>query len=210
MRVASFFRNRRPSFDLEPKEKKKSARSHSSHLTTRPNLGARPNSNSSSDLSISSNDSNATNANAHSTTTTAASMADDHKRNSFSLIHPARGSSRSLDRHHERHAPAPAPTALAVQIESPPLVFYGQPSTSTGALLSGQLKLSVADEDFDVESFKMRLVVDVKMKKPFHAHCADCANQSSELTTWRFLQGPTSFKKGTLSPAPPPRSSLAC
>lgn len=200
MRVASFFRSHRSSFDLsasspEEKEKNKSSRSHSSHLTTRPRLGARPNSNSNSNNNCIS-DSSSVSSNDTTPPTTAPTMADHHTRNSFSLIHSARRSSRSLDRHHERHAHAA--TNLAVEIESPPLVFYGQPSTSTGALLSGQLKLNVAEDDFDVESFTMRLVVDVKMKKPFHAHCPDCANQTSELTTWKFLQGPTSFKRGTI------------
>jgi hypothetical protein len=92
---------------------------------------------------------------------------------------------------------------MGVEIESPPLVFLGPIATSTGALLSGQLKLNVTDEKLDIESFEMKLAVEVKMKKPFHAHCDECAQQTTDLTTWKFLHTPTSFNQG-MSPASTP------
>jgi arrestin-related trafficking adapter 1 len=85
-----------------------------------------------------------------------------------------------------------------MEMESPPPVLYGQPSTSSGALLSGILHLTISDENIAIESFGMKLAVDVKMKKPFHAHCAECAHQSTDLTTWTFVPASTSLKKGML------------
>ncbi|KAI9736881.1 MAG: hypothetical protein M1818_005932 [Claussenomyces sp. TS43310] len=84
---------------------------------------------------------------------------------------------------------------LSAKIESPPLVFYGQAVNSTGALLSGQLKLRVAEEVV-LKSFKMKLVLSVRMRKPFHAHCPECALQQTELMMWDFLQESRKFEKG--------------
>lgn len=176
MRVSSFFRSHTFDTGLDPKQSKKKSRSSSS----RPKLGGP----SSSASSISSDSSSA--------------MADDRrsKRNSLHLMRTSRRSSRSVERG--------PPTTLAVEIESPPLVFHGLPAASTGALLSGQLKLNIADDELDVDAFAMRLVVDVRWKKPFHAHCADCASRSDDLTTWTFLQGSAAFKKGDYFPSPSP------
>ncbi|KFY31306.1 hypothetical protein V494_07973, partial [Pseudogymnoascus sp. VKM F-4513 (FW-928)] len=93
----------------------------------------------------------------------------------------------------ERHY-API-TTLSINIESPPLVFYGGAATSTGALLSGQLKLDVGEDEFEVQGFTMRLAVDVHMKKPFNATCPDCATKTSDLTTWKFLPETTILGK---------------
>jgi arrestin-related trafficking adapter 1 len=81
-----------------------------------------------------------------------------------------------------------------MEMESPPPVLYGQPSTSSGALLSGILHLTISDENVAIESFGMKLTVE--MKKPFHAHCAECTHQSTGLTTWTFVPALTSLKKG--------------
>ncbi|KFY27008.1 hypothetical protein V493_03742 [Pseudogymnoascus sp. VKM F-4281 (FW-2241)] len=97
----------------------------------------------------------------------------------------------------ERHY-API-TTLSINIESPPLVFYGGASTSTGALLSGQLKLDVGDDELEVQGFAMRLAVDVIMKKPFNATCPDCTTKTSDLTSWNFLPDTTTLGKGESS-----------
>lgn len=47
-----------------------------------------------------------------------------------------------------------------------------------------------------IESIKMRLALEVTRRKPFHAHCQDCAHQSTDLTTWNFLAGPASLRRG--------------
>jgi hypothetical protein len=178
MKVASFFRSHTRSFEvgIEPRDRKKSSRQNSGNLILRPKLGDR---NISSADSISSDE--------------GINMSGAHHHNSFSLIHGpgAKASNRSNDRNDRQ-----TPTNLKINIESPPLVLFGQPSTSTGALLSGLMKLNVSEDDFGVESFSMKLCVELKMKKPFHGHCADCSRQSTELTKWVFFQGPSSLRKG--------------
>lgn len=85
---------------------------------------------------------------------------------------------------------------LELEIESPPLVFYGQPSQSSGALLSGQLKVVVEADEMEAEGVEMRFVLDYNCKKPFHAHCPECAKQTVVCTSWKFVQGPTKLAKG--------------
>ena len=66
----------------------------------------------------------------------------------------------------------PTPTAtLAIEMESPPLVFYGSTTQSSGALLSGQLNLSVAIPSINITVFEMKLFARVTTKRPDqHAH----------------------------------------
>jgi len=109
------------------------------------------------------------------------------KRISFTALHSPKSSSRTIPQQH---------ATLDLIIESPPLVFYGVPESSSGALFSGQLKFLVHDDSLAVESFKLKLAVAVTMKKPFHAHCQDCAHQTNDINSWNFLQEPTTFQKG--------------
>jgi arrestin-related trafficking adapter 1 len=123
-------------------------------------------------------------------------MPEAHKRLSFQgLTHSARSSTKSLP-----HQPA----ALDVVIESPPLVFYGSAECSTGALLSGQLVFRVNDESVPIESLSMKLCLETTRKRPFHAHCQECAHQTKDLTAWNFLQAPVNMQKGK------PRNSSYC
>ncbi|CAG8957139.1 hypothetical protein HYFRA_00009340 [Hymenoscyphus fraxineus] len=111
-----------------------------------------------------------------------------HKRLSFPRMHSPKTNNRnSLQSHH---------ASLDAVIESPPLVFYGPAASSTGALLSGILKLHINEDFMTVESFKMVLELQVGRKKPFHAHCQECLHQATELTSWNFLQGPATLKRG--------------
>ncbi|RDL39696.1 Uncharacterized protein BP5553_04036 [Venustampulla echinocandica] len=115
-----------------------------------------------------------------------------HKRLSFPNIqlhgYSPKSSSKSITH--------PPPAVLNVVIESPPLVVYGPASSSTGALLSGQLKLNINDDSMVIDSFVMRLALEVTNKKPFHAHCQECMHQTTDLNSWTFLQGPATLKKG--------------
>lgn len=97
-----------------------------------------------------------------------------------------------------RLAPA-KPAKLDITIESPPLVMYGQPGSSSGALLSGQLKLSVSDEQVKLQQFEMQLLAKSTTKKPIVKDCPDCRTQTTELHKWTFLSEPTRFHKGSHS-----------
>lgn len=171
--VTSFFRSHSHSFDL-PTEGKKGPRRNSNG---RPTLKSRTPSSSASSITEDKEKGN--------------KMPDlslSHKRISIPGLHSPKTSGRSIPQVHGAN--------LDCVIESPPLVLYGSTSASTGALLSGQLKLHIHDEKFAIESFKMRLALEVTQKKPFHAHCHECSYQSKDLTTWNFLQGPATLRKG--------------
>jgi hypothetical protein len=163
-----FFRSHTTSFDL-PTELKKGPRKFSN---SRPSSTAR--SASSSGSSLTSNDGSV-------------KMPEGHKRLSLGLISP-KTSSGKLSAHQT--------ATLDVVIESPPLVFFGPASSSSGALLSGQLILQVHEEAIAIEDFKMRLVLEVIRKKPFHSHCAECTTTTNDLTTWNFLAGPATLRRG--------------
>jgi hypothetical protein len=179
-RVATFFRSHSNSFDLPTDLKKRSRRASSS----RPPLSERsPSSSGSSVISLEEKEKK------HS------KMPDAHKRLSLTGLNISpKSSSRSIAQHH--------PATLDCIIESPPLVFYGPAASSTGALLSGQIRLQIHDEHMAIDAFKMRLALEVTRKKPFHAHCQECSHQSTDLTTWTFLPGPATLAKGELRARP--------
>lgn len=172
---ASLFRSS-PDIGVEPRLERQVT--NRNYLNGRPKLGGRTDSNPSS---ASSDDGSVKMEEEH------------HRKHSFHLLRPRR-SERSIDRHHGRVAIPPA--TLGVDIESPPLVFYGQPSTSSGALLSGQLKLNIVEDNYEIESFEMKLVLDYHCKKPYHSNCPECALQTVQCTSWKFLQGRTLLSKG--------------
>lgn len=91
------------------------------------------------------------------------------------------------------------------KLESPPLIMYGEPQTSSGALLSGQLFLSVKEDAFEVESLVASLHVRVTQKRPFATHCGDCAVQRTELKRWELLQQPLVMVKGMFRQVGTPR-----
>ncbi|KAJ6043754.1 hypothetical protein N7460_005109 [Penicillium canescens] len=123
------------------------------------------------------------------------------RRLSFSmdhLIHPHRDSSkekrRSLGRagrskERSSHEQTPPAAKLDVLIESPPLVCYGPPTNSTGALFSGRLRIAVPKMTAGVTltQFDVRLVCNTITKKPVSGHCANCTSKTEELNSWNFI-----------------------
>ncbi|KAF6222193.1 hypothetical protein HO133_001279 [Letharia lupina] len=104
---------------------------------------------------------------------------------------PAKGS--------PKNSPKLAPTKpakLAIDMESPPLVFYGNPNQSTGALLSGQLLLTVTDPGIKLQNFQMTLIARVTNKRPITKDCPNCQVKDTDLFTWKFLTEPTHYKPG--------------
>jgi hypothetical protein len=111
------------------------------------------------------------------------------RRLSFSmdhLIHPHKEgkekrrslgrSSRSKERSgikEESHIP---PAKLDVIFESPPLVFYGAPANSSGALMSGRLQIDIAEliGSVTLQKLEMRLTSNISTKKPVSRDCPNC------------------------------------
>ncbi|OAX80142.1 hypothetical protein ACJ72_05529 [Emergomyces africanus] len=91
-----------------------------------------------------------------------------------------------------------AGASLDIAFESPPLVLYGTPSRSTGALMSGRLLLSVSDTPGQITlgALRMRLTRVVTTKKPVSKDCSACKSQTEELTSWEFLTEPAHLKHG--------------
>ncbi|KAI9829536.1 MAG: hypothetical protein M1826_005581 [Phylliscum demangeonii] len=106
-------------------------------------------------------------------------------------------SEHALSNHHRRSPSSPAPpTSLHMIIESPPLVCYGPARTSTGALLSGRLVLTVLEPEVRMARLALCLEARVTIKKPAHHHCADCACQTTALFQMELLTEAHVFKKG--------------
>lgn len=114
-----------------------------------------------------------------------------HHKISFPGLHLGRSSSKDSAHFHK------LPASLDWKLESPPIVFYGDAESSTGALVSGQLFLNVTEEEgHEFESFDATLSIHVTQKRPFVAHCHDCSNQVTELKRWNFLERPLFLAKG--------------
>lgn len=124
------------------------------------------------------------------------------------LIHPHRDHSkdkrkslgragRSKERHGKEDVAKPAAT-LEVMVESPPLVCYGNPSNSTGALFSGRLRVTIPESAGEVvlNQFDVRLISKISTKKPVSTHCPGCATRTEELTRWNFLTEALRLKPG--------------
>ena len=80
-------------------------------------------------------------------------------------------------------------------MESPPLVFYGPPGYSTGALLSGQLILTLKEPEVSIKTFEMVLLAKVTTKRPVKHDCPDCTTKTTEMFRWKFLSEPAHFAR---------------
>ena len=130
------------------------------------------------------------------------SFAMDH------LIHPHRDNTkekrrslgragRSKDRLSKDELMLPA-AKLDVLVESPPLVCYGPPATSTGALFSGRLRIGISDlaGEVTLNRFDASLISKTSTKKPVSNHCPGCSTKTEELTKWNFLTEALPLKTG--------------
>jgi len=84
--------------------------------------------------------------------------------------------------------------------ESPPNIFYGNPTQSTGALFSGQLLMTVVTSpELILDTFAMQLVASIVAKKPVSKDCPDCITKTTELHHWTFITEPKHLTPGTHS-----------
>jgi arrestin-related trafficking adapter 1 len=93
-------------------------------------------------------------------------------------------------------AVAPAitePFALKIRIESPPLVAFGPPEDSSGALMSGILELyplvlaDPASKTFEVAKLELKLLMEVTTRRPISQDCPACATRSKMLHKWVMI-----------------------
>ena len=82
---------------------------------------------------------------------------------------------------------------LKIRIESPPLVAFGPPEDSSGALMSGILDLyprfptNSARRAFEVGKLELKLVMEVTTRRPICHDCPACATRSKVLHTWVMI-----------------------
>lgn len=87
--------------------------------------------------------------------------------------------------------------AISLAMESPPAIFIGPATSSTGALISGQIRINVVTApEIVLESFKMSLVTRSTARRPVSKDCPDCSVQSYDLHDWNFLSEPKTLKTG--------------
>jgi len=98
-------------------------------------------------------------------------------------------------------AKLPKPTnSLDLVFESPPNIFYGNTTQSTGALFSGQLCMTVVSSpELILDTFAMQLVASIVAKKPVSKDCPDCITKTTELHHWTFITEPKHLTPGTHS-----------
>ncbi|KAJ6005953.1 hypothetical protein N7451_003897 [Penicillium sp. IBT 35674x] len=125
------------------------------------------------------------------------------------LIHPHRDHSKEKRRSMGKSARskerlgkeelAPPSAKMEVLVESPPLVCYGTPATSTGALFSGRLRFAISEVigNVTLSQFDAQLVSKTTTKKPVSNHCASCGTRTEELNKWNFLTEDLPLSAGT-------------
>ncbi|KAI9671370.1 MAG: hypothetical protein M1831_004279 [Alyxoria varia] len=130
------------------------------------------------------------------------------KRTSLGGLAGLTGKHHHHHHHHHHHkekkgsnSPSLKPTkptdTLDLIVESPPAIFYGAASNSTGALYSGRLKLNVITaSEIILDKFNMKLIAVTTMKKPVAKDCGDCSQKSTKLHDWNFLSGPKTLSAG--------------
>lgn len=91
---------------------------------------------------------------------------------------------------------ANALVTLSIHYESPPLVFHGDTNNSTGAILSGQLKVTVNRPELKLETLGMELLAIITTKKPSCTRCLDCRAVTTKIHFWKFLSKPSSLGTG--------------
>ncbi|KAK8209876.1 hypothetical protein IWZ01DRAFT_506942 [Phyllosticta capitalensis] len=91
---------------------------------------------------------------------------------------------------------SPKPAKMDLVVESPPLVLYGSPANSSGALFSSQVKVDVTDPEVVFEKFEVKLLAITTTKEPVHKACPQCTTQTTELKKWNFLHEPLQLKQG--------------
>lgn len=97
-----------------------------------------------------------------------------------------------------RLGPLQSPKApkVSMKVESPPLVCYGPPRDSTGALMSVLLSVEVVEEQQLMDSVEVSLICEVIKKRPFVSNCSECKTDTTVVDKQVLLEKPIMLKKG--------------
>lgn len=104
---------------------------------------------------------------------------------------------KSKDKATPKHAPLapPKPARFETTIESAPLVMFNSPSSSTGALLSTQIRLFVDDPSGKVTLTKWKRTMRAvsTTKRPVHKDCVCCSERIDILSEADIINRPTTY-----------------
>ncbi|ETN41876.1 uncharacterized protein HMPREF1541_03815 [Cyphellophora europaea CBS 101466] len=105
--------------------------------------------------------------------------------------------SRSKERPAAKNVTSSQPKSARFEttIESAPLVMYNSPSSSTGALLSTQLRVIVDDPSGQVTltRWKRTMRAVSTTKRPAHKDCKDCSERIDVLSEADIISKPTTY-----------------
>ncbi|ORY76091.1 hypothetical protein BCR37DRAFT_351612, partial [Protomyces lactucae-debilis] len=81
--------------------------------------------------------------------------------------------------------------------ESPPLVCFGPASESSGALMSGNLKITIMADVLELTQVSMELVATISTRRPIHPNCKACRSRTSTMKKWNFFEKSLQLQRGT-------------
>lgn len=82
---------------------------------------------------------------------------------------------------------------IGMIMESPPVVFIGSNSQSTGALISGRIQITPNTAEATVETMSLYLECCATTKRPVQDRCRECLSNITDIKEWSFLSKPTIF-----------------
>ena len=107
------------------------------------------------------------------------------------------------------HSPLPGkPVTVELIMESPPALMMDTPEQSSGALISGRLRVRPTGSEATLNSITMYLECTTTTKKPVQDRCRACQTQVNDLYEWHFLTKPRTFKGTAHEPEELPFSHL--
>lgn len=74
---------------------------------------------------------------------------------------------------------------------------FGPANESSGALMSGNLKITILSETLDLQQVKMELLAHISTRRPIHPNCKACKSRQSIMKTWNFFEHTTTLRHGT-------------
>lgn len=99
---------------------------------------------------------------------------------------------------HLRNARPSETAKLSIIIESPPLIYHGDPTNSMGALFSGSLRFTIGEHTIPIKIIKLKLTLAIHLTtvKPVVKGCSRCATRIEELSNWNFITRPMHLTLG--------------
>ncbi|OLL26310.1 hypothetical protein NEOLI_000387 [Neolecta irregularis DAH-3] len=89
------------------------------------------------------------------------------------------------------------PISVGFEIPSLPLVSYESPKISSGALLTGNIKLEINVSSLELDSFIVEVIQLVTSKRPVKTSCLDCITRKRTMCIKRYISVPVLMAQGS-------------